>query len=235
MNSSFGKIGWLASLALLSATCAFAQAGRIYTQPDPAAAGAVTGRVAQELTHAIAVEHDRVRVFRADLTDGGRAFRFAHLPVGKYDLVLFTKSGIACEGLDLGTPAALSEISTQNLDKRISLADGFFNRYQIHRTGLSADGETLLAFVERYRADKVLRGSGKALGQTVRRFEVIELTRATDDWQMTSTRHLYREGEPIVAEPQFRKTVHLPALGGLRIINNPKDLGEIALPTDSCP
>jgi len=218
--------------AIYSTVPLFAQAGRIYTKPDPAAAGAISGRVAMELTHALAVEHDLVRVFLADLADGGRAFRFDHLPVGKYDLVLFAKSGVVCEGLDLGAPAALSETAAKNFDKRVSLADGFYNRYHIHRTGVSADGETLLAFVERYRANDVLKQNGEALGQMVRRFEIIELARATDDWQMTSTRHLYREGEPAVPEPQFRKTASLPALSGLRVISSPKDLGEIALPKD---
>ena len=119
---------------------------------------------------------------------------------------------------------------SQNLEKRIDVADSFFNRTCIHRTGISADGENLLAFVERYRANDVLKQSGEALGQMVRRFEVIELARAEDDWQMSASRHLYREGEPIPASPQFRKPIHIPALGELRIITTPKDLGEIPLP-----
>ena len=217
-------------LAFHSAAPLFAQAGRIYTKPDPADTGAITGRVAQELTHAVAVEHGRAGVFLGTLTDSGRAFRFEHLPVGKYDLVLFTKSGATLEGLDLGTPAALSESSARNLDKRISVADGFFNRCRVHRTGISADGERLLAFVERFRANDVLKQSGEALGQMVRRLEIIELARADDDWQMSASRHLYREGEPISAHPEFRRQANLPALGGIRVIHTAKDLGELALP-----
>ncbi len=219
-------------LALCSASPLFAQAGRIYTKADYLDTGAIRGHIAQELTHAMAVNHDRVHVFLADLTEGGRGFRFDHLPVGKYDLVLITKSGVACEGLALGEPVTLSETSAKNLDKRISVADSFFNRYKVHRTGISPDGEMLLAFVERFRANDVLKGSGEALGQMIRRFEIIELARATDDWQMTSTRHVYREGEPIVPKPQFRKSIHLPALSNLLVVKNPKDLGEIALPAE---
>lgn len=217
------------AILLLVAVSAFAQAGRIYTAPDSAATGALGGRVTEPLTHAVAVEHDRVRVFRGALDDGGRAFRFDHLPIGKYDLVLFAQSGTVYEGLALGVPPNLPAPSAKNLQKRIDLADSFFNRTQVHRIGLSADGETLLAFVERYRANDVLKQSGEALGQMVRRFEVIELARAEDDWQMTASRHLYREGEPVV--PQFRKHVNLPALGDIRVILTAKNLGEIALPT----
>ena len=220
----------LCVILLLLAFCspAFAQAGRIYTAPDPASSGGLEGSIAEPLTHAVAVERDRVRVFRAALSPGGTAFHFEHLPVGEYDLVLFARSGAVYEGLALGDPPALPEVSAKHLEERIAAADGFFNRSRIHRTGVSPDGETLLAFVERFRANDVLQQSGKALGQMVRRFEIAELTRASDDWQLSASRHLYREGEPIF--PQFRSTVHVPLLGGLRVITTLHTLGSIAMP-----
>ncbi len=215
---------------LVTAGCALAQAGRIYTQPSPSDTGAIAGKTSGELTHAVAVEHDRERVYLATLSDSGRAFRFEHLPVGRYDLVLFSKTGPIAEGLALGAPATLPEASTKHLAERVNAADSFFNQATVHRLGLSEDGDTVLALVERYRANNVLKQSGDALGQLVRRFEIIEFTRAEDDWQLTTTRHLYREGEPIPEQPDFRKTVPLPALGGVRVITNLKDLGDIALP-----
>jgi hypothetical protein len=217
-------------LTLALAGAALAQAGRIYTKPDPANPGALTGRVSKELTHAVAIEYDRTRVYLAELTGGGRQFRFANLPIGKYDLVLFSKNGSVFEGLALGASTQLPAAEAAHLKERIAAQDGFFNQATLHRFGLSEDGETLLAFVERYRANDVLKQSGEALKELVRRFEVIEFARASDDWQLTTTRHIYREGEPIPAAPQFRKTLQLPALGGLRVITNLKDLGEIALP-----
>ena len=215
-------------LFLALCTTSFAQAGRIYTAPDPAATGGMSGAFPEPLTHAVAVERDRVRVFRANLTPDGTAFRFEHLPVGKYDLVLFARSGTVYEGIALGEPPTLAAASAKHLEERIAASDGFYNRSRIHRTGISADGEMLLAFVERYRANDVLKQNGEALGQMVRRFEIDEMTRASDDWQLTTSRHLYREGEPILA--QFRSTIHVPDLGGLRVINTSKDLGKIALP-----
>ena len=221
-------------LSILLMACALpdpahAQAGRIYSKPDPASPGAISGHISCNLSHAMAVEHDRTRVFLADLSDSGRSFHFEHLPAGKYDLVLVAKTGTVYEGLALGTPPSLQEDSLKNMEKRISVADSFFNQYHIHRTGISEDGETLLAFVERYRANNVLKQSGEALGQMVRRLEIIELTRAEDDWQMDSSRHLYREGEP-ADSPHFLQSINLPALGNIRMIDIPKDLGEIALP-----
>ncbi|MDD5350095.1 MAG: hypothetical protein PHQ12_07775 [Chthoniobacteraceae bacterium] len=209
-------------------TAAFAQAGRIYTAPDPAATGGLEGSVAEPLSHAIAVERDRTRVFLAALNADGTAFRFEHLPVGKYDLVLFSRAGTVYEGLALGDSPAFSAASAKHLEERVAASDGFFNRYRIHRTGVSADGETALAFVERFRANNVLKQSGEALGQMVRRFEIAELTSASDDWQLTASRHLYREGEPIL--PQFRSTVHVPDLGGVRVISTLRAMGPVALP-----
>ena len=145
-------------------------------------------------------------------------------------MVLFTKSAVVYEGLALGEPATLQETPAKNLEKRVAVADGFFKSAKIHRTGMSPDGETLLAFVERFRANNILKQSGEALGEMVRRFEIIELTRASDDWQMSSSRHLYREGEPIPANPQFRQAVYVSALGDLRVVNATKDLGELSLP-----
>lgn len=227
-------ISWVglvfAGIALFSPISVFAQAGRIYTKPDITATGGIAGRVNEELTHAVAVEHDRVRVYLADLTDNGAAFKIEPLPIGKYDLILFTKSGIVYEGLALGAASNLSNSSAKNLETRVAVADGFFKTARIHRTGISPDGETLLAFVERYRANNILKQSGEALNQMVRRFEIIELARATDDWQMTSSRHVYREGEPIVPNPQFRKVVNLTALGDIRVVTDLKELGEISLP-----
>jgi len=230
---NFAALGFctvLFAVALVAPLPAYAQAGRIYTKPEAADAGSISGRVDEELTHAVAVEHSRVHVYRAELSDGGRAFRFEHLPVGMYDLVLFTKSAVVYEGLALGAAANLPEASAKNLETRVAVADGFFKTARIHRTGVSADGETLFAFVERYRANNILKQSGEALNEMVRRFEVIELARATDDWQMTSSRHIYREGEPIPANPQFRKAVNIPALGELRVVATAKDLGKISLP-----
>ena len=217
----------------LAAPLVFAQAGRIYTKPDPSATGGICGSAPVELTHAIAVERDRLHVFRADLTDGGKAFRFEHLPVGKYDLLLVAKNATVIEGLALGEESSkLSEASLANFKKRIQVADTFFNQHTILRfgvTGMDESGDAvILALVERQRANDVLKQSGEKLDQMVRRLEIAELHQAADDWQMTGSRHLYREGEPIPATLQFLKDIFVPALSGIRIIDTTKDLGRIA-------
>jgi len=218
------------AILLLTTSMALAQAGRIYTVPEAGARGGITGAVsAGELTHVIAVDSEREKVFRG--TANGGQFRFERLPVGKYDLVLVTKERGVYEGLRLGNADAVMPTELlEKLEKRVAMADAFFNRAKIHRWGL--DGERVLAFVERIRDRKILKGSGETLDANLRRLEVIELEQATDDWQMIESRHLYREGEPIVSSPSFLKHAYVTGLSGIRVVDSVKELGTVTLTKD---
>jgi len=206
-----------------------ADSGRIYTKQDINNAGGIQGQVDLELTHALAVDHERAHVYLARLEEGGKAFHFEHLPVGKYDLVLVSKGGIVCEGLVLGEAAgSLSPTSMKNLQARIAVADSFFNRSAVHRTGI--EGDRVLAFVERIRDKLTLKQSGEKLESDLRRLEIIELDRATDDWQMVTSRHIYRENEALQSGLPFFKHVFVSGLGNIRVVDSVKDLGPILLP-----
>ena len=214
--------------------CAFLAADteqRIYTAPDTADAGGLRGSVNAVVTHALAVDHERVHVYRAEMSDGGRAFQFPHLPTGKYDLVLVTKDGRVYEGLTLGSnipPPDVPAGSLDHLKERVGKQDAFFNRCLVHRVG--AGDDNALAFVERVSDKEILRQDGTRLPASLRRLEVLELARAADDWQVTISRHLYREEQPPGALP-FLKHGYVPEFGGLRVIDRVKDLGLIPLPT----
>jgi len=216
-------------LALIATQPATAQPGRIYTKPDPKATGGIEGEVDAGLTHAIAVNRDREHVYLAQLSDEGRKFKFAGLPVGKYDLVLVSYDREMYEGLALGGDmASLSAISRKNYETRATKQDEFFNRSHVHLAGF--DHDRILALVERLSTRKVLKGSGEALGKNLRRLEVLELQMAADDWQVAGTRHLYREGEPIGStEPDFLRHEHVAELGNIRVINEVKLLGKLPL------
>jgi hypothetical protein len=202
--------------------------GRIYTKPAEADTGLITGSVkGAVLTHALAVERDRTRVFRAVLDGAGTGFRFEKLPVGRYDLLLVTRGNRVIEGLALGPAPALPEERAQHLEKGVAKADSFFNRHFSHRAGI--EGEIALVFVERIRDGQILRGSGEEIQACLRRLEIIELREADDEWQMVKTRHLFREETPKLKGIPFLSHQYLPALGGLRIAAAPRDLGVIDL------
>ena len=216
----------LLSFWLVAAALADEPAQRIYTAPDATARGGIRGVVNVVLTHALAVEHDRTRVYRGTLSDGNKGFSFSGLPVGKYDLVLVTADGVY-EGLALGEQTRdLPAGSLENLKKRVNAQDAFFNRTLIHCVGF--DGDNALVFVERIRDKLILKQSAEKLDATLRRLEVMELAQAGDDWQVTTTRHLYREEQP-PGGINFLKHGFARELGSLRVIDTVKDLGSFQL------
>ncbi len=202
--------------------------GRIYTKAAEADTGNISGKVAGAvLTHALAVERDRTRVYLAALDGGGTGFRFDKLPVGRFDLVLVTKDGRVFEGLGIGAADALTPDRAKHLEAGVAKADSFFNRHVIHRAGVTDD--VALVFVERIRDKQILRGSGEEIDASLRRLEILEFQAAEDDWQMTRTRHLYREEAPRVSGIPFLTTHNLQSLGALRVATTPRDLGTIDL------
>ena len=202
---------------------------RIYTVPDVGDAGGIKGTCAANVTHALAVNHDHLRVYRGAVSADGRSFTFAHLPVGKYDLVFVTRDRLVYEGLVLGDDKRtdLSADSMANLKKRVEAQDAFFNHARIHRLGF--DGANCLLFVERTSDRQILRQSGEKLGADVRRLEIMEMSQAADDWQVTTTRHLYREEQP-PGGIDFLTDKFVPEFSNLRVIDSVKDLGSVVLP-----
>ena len=215
-------------LAALSPPALADGPGSIYTKPLDADDGVIQGKVTGAvLTHAIAVERDRTRVYLADLEPAGGGFHFTLLPVGRFDLVLVTKDNRVFEGLSLGGAVVLPEDREKHLEAGVAKADSFFNRHVRHRTGV--EGEVALVFTERIRDGQILRGSGEEINACLRRLELIELREATDEWQMVRTRHLYREETPRLKGIPFLQHRHLPELGGLRVAAAPRDLGTLDL------
>ncbi len=200
-----------------------------YTQTKPDAGGGITGKVNTPLTHAIALERDRISAYKATLSEENTRFVFANLPTGKYDMLLFTKENFVFEGIQLGEPAELGAgVVRKNLEERIVKADAFFNKYKLHRMGLIEQGAKLLALVERVRDKETLTGGGEKLKGPVRRFELAQFDKAADTWSFMLNRHLYRE-EQTAGVPDFLDSKFVPSLGNIRVIESLKDLGVITL------
>ena len=163
--------------------------GRLYTAANPSNSGGISGSISKgEIKCAMAIDHDRKRVYRNECK--GPSFSFTGMAVGKYDLILITTDNKVYEGLALGdeSVSTLSPISQENIRKRVAKADEFFNRSIPHRIGV--DGDRAYAFVERIRDRTVLKQSGEKMDAEIRRLEVIQFHQATDDWQMIESRHV---------------------------------------------
>lgn len=214
-----------------NAMSAIAQTTTLYTKPVAGAVGGIAGRVEQPLTHALALNRDRVQCFRAELSEGGKAFRFSGVPTGKYDLVLVSRAGTIYEGLELGDqPEKLAGIPKKNLETRVIKSDTFFNNSRIHRLGFIDDGNKVVALIERTRDKTILKQSGDQLMSNLRRIEVADFVKAADDWTLAETRHLYREEAALGAGMAFFNARHIEGLGNVRVIDAVKDIGTVALP-----
>jgi hypothetical protein len=223
------KIRFLLCFFAFALTAAAQNTKGFYTQPKPSAGGGITAKVDAVLAYAIALERDRTSAYKGTLSEENTRFHFANLPTGKYDLLLFTKGSLVFEGLQLGEPADLgSGEGRKNLEERIAKADGFFNKYKLHRMGLIEEGSKLLALVERMRDKETLTGAGEKLNGPVRRFELAQFDKAADTWSFMVNRHLYRE-EDAAGRVEFLDSKFVPALGNIRVIEAVKDLGVIAL------
>ena len=205
-------------------------AGRIYTAADPAVPGGIDGALARgEITFAIAVDHDRKHVYRGEIK--GSHFTFRGIPTHKYDLLLITNDNKAYEGFSLGDGAftSLSSALQSNLLVRVRKADEFFNRSIAHRIGV--DGDRAYVFVERLRDRDTLTQGGELMDVEIRRLELSQFDQATDDWQMTEARHIYREPEKGRGKHRpFLHTIHVPELGNIRVVDSVKQIGTIAVP-----
>jgi hypothetical protein len=205
-------------------------AGRIYTAADPAVPGGIDGALSRgEITFAIAIDHDRKHVYRGEIK--GSRFTFRGIPTHKYDLILITNDNKAYEGFALGDGAfnSLASVSQSNLLARIKKADEFFNRSIAHRIGV--DGDRAYAFIERLRDRDTLTQGGQLMDVEIRRLEVSQFDQATDNWQMTEARHIYREPEKGRGKHRpFLHTIHVPELGNIRVVDSVKQIGTVMIP-----
>lgn len=219
---------WVFTALMLAAAGVQAASGRLYAVGAPGDTGAIRGRLATgEVRLAVAVDSSREKVFRAEVAPQG-AFCFERLSVGRFSLAIVTRDGALVEGIPLGDEAAfraLDGTSAANLRKRVVEADSFFNRHAIHRAGI--EGDRALVLVERIRDKLILKGSGEKLPANLRRLEVVELARATDDWELMSSRSFYREEEPQIPGMPFLAHRHEPSLGGIRVVDSAVEIGTI--------
>jgi hypothetical protein len=203
--------------------------GRLYTAADPSNAGGISGSLSKgDIRFALAIDQDRKRVYRNE--GKGSSFSFTGVAVGKYDIVLVMTDGTVYEGLSLGEPTtSLSPTLQNNIQKRVAKADEFFNRSTIHRAGVVDD--RVFVFAERIRDRDTLTQGGQLMDVEIRRLEVIQLTQASDDWQMSESRHLCREPEPGRGKHRpFLVSKRIPALGAIRVVDSVRQLGTITIP-----
>ncbi len=230
----FVAVSLCLAAALLSHLPSPLQADIGYSRPDPEARGGIEGSVITDrpLQAVLAFEAYELKVYRGAVDPLRGTYRFRGLPPGEYDLVIKTV-GQVHEGITLEAPLG-EPLDRRALDEACDhVADTFFttepyfNRKQIVR--LAADGSAARMFVIQTRTKQVVDPAGLPIDAHIRRFDVVDLVKTNQVWQITTSRHLMRQ--EVVRSSGDLKVRHLysPALGGVLVGDQVKDLGPIDL------
>lgn len=213
------------------------QSSQLYTQPDPAATGGLRGRFESAAKPAVAVMAMAVDnwrcVYRATLDDGGRAFSFSGLSVGRYDLVVVTGDAFY-EGLTLvRTDDTLAPDDRKSIEAAILKSTPFFDTKCLHRSaGIGGEEGKARGILQEVRTRPVTLQSAEVRNDIqVRSLKLVLAESAgRPGWSLVNTREIIRQE---VAEGQVKGLLahhYVPHLGGLRVVEAVKDLGTLALP-----
>ncbi len=209
---------------------------RLYTEPDPSAAGGIKGRIANPaatIRQVLAIPAARPeKVYRGEFPDSERrSFCFTGLPMDRYDLVVFYENS-TYEGLRLHRgESTLTSTDQQQIQETIERSEPFFSLKIIHRLeGDTGRGSQARAFVTMARDLKaemyaVIERSGYR-----RTHKLVILQQVGPGWQIARTRDLY----PVWVEFDEKHRLRPPhqfrsELSGIRVTDQVRDLGDISL------
>jgi hypothetical protein len=140
------------------------------------------------------------------------------LPPGRYDLVLKFKDRV-CEGLTLDPPDGVRPIpkaSRDGIEEVTWMSEDYFNEKHLVRT--AGNPGTVKLLVEQVRDKKTFDPGGTELkGIQIRRFDLCEMRRTKDIWQVKMNRHLFREERKMGGPGTKLDFYHVAALGGARV------------------
>ena len=231
----------LAAAVALAAAAALAgpytdteQSSRLYTRPDPSAAGGIRLHLATPAKNPAGVfavsQLDQKLVYRAAVTDREAVFR--GLPVGRYDLVIIYDDEFF-EGLLLHRePSTLSSRDEELIDKVIQASVPFFDTKKIHRLqGTTGKAGKAACVLQDLRTRPVtLQDYSVRRDIQIRSIKLAKLEEVgPPGWQLVGTREIMRievgpDKPKGVIRHRFQEDLH-----GIRVTDSVRDLGEVRL------
>ncbi len=230
-------LGWLALCP-----SAFAEPSlerhKLYTKPDPASPGGITGSVAHPtsaIEQVLAIPPDAPEQVYEGRIEGAdkRSFRFTGLPMRKYDLIVICKNSFY-EGLQLMRgESSLTDDDRKKVDTIVRKSEPFFTDKIVHRlegvTGRGNQARGICTFL-RARGSELLfeAHEGKYNREDFRRtLKLVILKDVGPGWQVVRTRDLY----PTWIDPKSPELKHhyTASLSGVRVADSIKDLGALDL------
>ncbi|MBI2438122.1 MAG: hypothetical protein HYV36_04835 [Lentisphaerae bacterium] len=220
------------------------QSTRLYTPSDPTATGGLHARLLdakEPVQQAFAIDNGNPKlVYQGAVSEpvpsagkNGQEIRFSGLPVAIYDLV-FVAPDRFYEGCSLAREAdTLSNKDREAISATINKSTPFFDTKKIHRQeGLTGRSGKARCILQEVRTHSVTLQSGEVRADIqVRSIKLafLEDIGAVAGWQLVHTREIVRtEVGPEDVKGLLPHT-YLPGLGGIRVVDTEKDLGELKL------
>ena len=212
------------------------QSSRLYTKSDPAASGGMHAKLAafaHPVQQVFAIDNGNPKlIYQGTVSEDGKQIQFTGLPSAIYDLVLVASDRFY-EGCRLARdPDTLTDRDRQSIAFTINKSVPFFDTKKIHRCeGMSGRNGKVRCVLQEVRTHPVMLQSG--IERTDIQVRSIKLAFLEDvgevGWQLVKTREIVRTE----VGPQDIKGLlphcYLPGLGGIRVVDTDKDLGELNL------
>jgi hypothetical protein len=228
----------VATVALLGGMCAalgqVSTGEHLYTPADPSAGGGIKGKISvpdKPLAEVFALPPDEPRfVYKGTVTGSGkREFSFKGLPAGKYDLLLVFED-VFYEGLTLARKEDdLSAEDRKSIEAIIAKTEPYYPTKKAHRlAGQGGKGGTARCICAFFRAkESVGFIDGAVYPEHRRSLKLVLLEEVGPGWQVVRTREIHT----VMVKPGAGLPDHVYRrnLGGIRVIDKVKDLGDIDL------
>ena len=212
------------------------QSSRLYTKSDPAARGGIHAKLVaftKPVQQVFAINNGNPKlVYQGTVSEDGKEIQFTGLPAAIYDLVLVAADRFY-EGCRLARdPDTLTDRDRQLIAFTINKSVPFFDTKKIHRCeGTTGRNGKVRCILQEVRTHPVMLQS--AVERTDIQIRSIKLAFLEDvgeiGWQMVKTREILRTE----VGPQDMKGIlphcYQPVLGGIRVVDTDKDLGELNL------
>ena len=209
---------------------------KLYTQPDPANPGGITGTISkpsQKIESILAIPADAPEMVYEGTVEGSDKFRFTGLPMRNYDLIVIYEKDFY-EGLQLNRgPSTLTDEDIKKIETIVQKSEPFFTHKFVHRvegeTGQGNFSRCICTFLRAKGSELLWEAhEGKFNREDFRRtYKLLILKDVGPGWQVVRARDLY----PVWTEPKFVEPRHhySKELSRIRVADSVKDLGEIDL------
>jgi len=212
------------------------QSSRLYTKCDPAAPGGFHARLvafANPVQQAFAIDNGNPKlVYQGTVTEGGKEIQFTGLPTAIYDLVLVAPDRFY-EGCRLARdPDTLTDRDRSNIAFTVNKSVPFFDTKKIHRCeGATGRNGKVRCVLQEVRTHPVtLQDATVRTDIQVRSIKLAFLEDVGEiGWQMVQTREILRTEVGPTDIKGILPHCYLPVLGGIRVVDTDKDLGELNL------